>query len=198
MVQRQFTRQFMAQEYLRNRVLSTLEGVIDFDQLRDYYDQHSEEFKVEDSVEWEDIFISASNSKYKNREEARQTAEKVAERLRKHEDIVTLCKEFDDGTATLRKGAGDGHKRGEIRPVELEPVLFRMKDGEVGPVLENSNGFHVFRLVKRQHAGKEPFDEEVQQTIRGKIRSMLFAREAKRFVSELKHRAVIEYARTAR
>src|SRR5262249_34563520 len=111
-------------------------------------------------------------------------------------DFVALCKANDDGDSTLRNGAGIGRKRGAIQPVEIEPYLFRMPEGEVGPVVEVGNSFHVIRLVKREYAGKQPFNEEgVQKEIRNKLREEIFTREAKKIIVELKRKAVIEYAR---
>jgi len=46
-----------------------------------------------------------------------------------------------------------------VRPPEAEAALFQMKDGQVGPLIELTNGFHVIKLVHRDHAGQQPFDE---------------------------------------
>ena len=60
--------------------------------------------------------------------------------------------------------------------------------------MELETGFHVVRLVKRQHAGRMPFDEKVQKQIRDKLRNQVFQREMKRLVDSLKRTAVIEIA----
>jgi parvulin-like peptidyl-prolyl isomerase len=73
-------------------------------------------------------------------------------------------------------------------------VLFRLRDGEVGPLVELETGFHVVRLVKRQHAGVLPFDSKVQTQIRDKLKGEIFQLEMKRIVRELKRKAVIEIA----
>jgi len=49
-------------------------------------------------------------------------------------------------------------------------ALFQMKDGQVGPLIELTNGFHVIKLVHRDHAGQQPFDEKTQTRIREKLR----------------------------
>jgi parvulin-like peptidyl-prolyl isomerase len=92
-------------------------------------------------------------------------------------------------------GEPPGRKRGEIRPAEAEAVLFGLKDGQVGPVIELPTGFHVVKLVHRDFAGQMPFDEKVQKQIRDKLRNDLFQKEMKKIVVDLKRRAVIEYSR---
>jgi peptidyl-prolyl cis-trans isomerase SurA len=198
-IRRQWTRQFMATEYLRSRIMPYIDR-IGREEMLEYYEKHAEEFKIDDAVEWQDIFISANNPRQPNRDRAaaRKVAEDVAAKARKGADFVALCKEHDDGDSTLRNGSGIGHKRGEIKPAEIEPFLFRLPEGDIGPIVEVSNGFHVIRLVKREYAGKRPFDEGVQKEIRNKLRNEIFNREAKKIVTELKRKAVIEYARAWR
>src|SRR5262249_20154690 len=91
-----------------------------------------------------------------------------------------------------RKGDGYGAKRGEIRPVEAEPYLFQMQNGEIGPIIEMSSGFHVFRLVERQFAGAQPLDEKTQAQVKKKLQNVILERESKRLVGEMKRRAVIQ------
>jgi parvulin-like peptidyl-prolyl isomerase len=115
----------------------------------------------------------------------------LAQRVRSGEDFLKLSEEFDDGDSKLRKAQGLGRKRGEIKPPEVEAMLWKLKDGDV-TVVEKLNGFHVIRLVKRQYAGLLPFDERTQKQIRDKLRSEIMQRETKRIVTELKRHAVIE------
>jgi parvulin-like peptidyl-prolyl isomerase len=185
-MRRQFERSFMAMEYMKSKIFPVVDR-IGPEQLREYYREHPEEFEVPDSVKWQDIFIAAGG----DRAQARRLAEQLADRIRKGEDFVKLCKEYDQGDSVYRNGEGHGHRPGEIKPREVEPILFRMRDGEVGPIVEQANGFHVIRLVKREHAGRVPFDEKTQATIRNKLRGAAAEQEYKRIVAELKRKATI-------
>jgi parvulin-like peptidyl-prolyl isomerase len=196
MIRRQWTRQFMMTEYLRSRIGPYLDK-ISHEEMLEYYEKHAEEFKIDDAVEWQDIFISANTPRQPQRDRAaaRKLAEELVARARNGADFVALGKQYDDGDSTLRNGMGIGRKRGEIQPSQIEPFLFRMPEGEVGPVVEVTNGYHVIRLVKREYEGKRPFDEAVQKEIHNKLRGDIFGREAKKIVTELRRKAVIECAR---
>ncbi len=50
------------------------------------------------------------------------------------------------------------------------------------------------RVAKRDHAGTRPFDDKVQKQIRDKLRGELAQREIRRLVTDLKRKAIIEYA----
>jgi parvulin-like peptidyl-prolyl isomerase len=191
MIRRQWERNFMAMEYIRNRVDPFLQRIGHAD-LVEYYEKHPEEFKVVDSVDWQDMFIATAL--HASREEAQNFALVLANRIRQGEDFARLATQYDNGDSALRNSEGQGHKPGEIGPKEAEPILFRMQDGEVGPLVEMPAGFHIIRLVKRQRAGMKPFDEAVQKQIKEKLRGEVFERETKRIVNELKRKAVIEIA----
>lgn len=188
MAQRQWERQRMMEMYLQNRVFGILDK-IGHVQLVEYYERHPEEFKVEDSLEWQDLFVAAA--KHASREAARRFAESLAQRVRQGEDFAKLSEQFDDGDGKLRRGEGIGRKPGEIKPPEAEPLLLSLKENDVA-VLEQAAGFHVVRLVKRQYAGTMPFDEKTQKLIKDKLRMEILQRESKRLVTELKRKAVVE------
>ena len=112
--------------------------------------------------------------------------------MKQGEDIAKLLP-LDNGDSTYRGGEGLGNKRNQIKPPEAEALLFQLKDNETG-IVEIAGGYHVVRVVKREFAGKMPFDEKTQGMIRDKLRQEVIAREAKQFVNELKRQAAIEIA----
>ena len=194
-VRRQVERNFMAMEYMRNRILPAIDR-ISHQQIMEYYNHHPEEFQVSDGVTWQDIFIDAS--KFADRPAARQFAEGLAAKARGGDDFQKLVMQYDNGDSSYRKGEGYGHRKGEIKPLEAEPILFQMRDGDIGPVIELTNGYHVIKLVKREYAGLKPFDEKTQGAIRNKLQSETWDREYKRIINDLKRHASIEISTTSR
>src|SRR5262249_37282577 len=108
------------------------------------------------------------------------------------EDFLRLL-QYDNGDSSYRRGEGIGHLRGEIRPVEAEPILFGLRDTEAAAV-ETSTGFHVMKVVKRDYAGRMPLDEKLQKEIKRKLQNEAFERETKRLLADLKSRCSIEIA----
>lgn len=187
-VRRQIERNFMAMEFMKNAIFSKIDR-IGRQELREYYEAHPEEFQIPDSVVWLDIFIDAA--RFPNRDAAQQFAEQLIVKAKAGEDFEQLVKQYDNGDSSYRNGEGFGHRRGEIKPTQAEPIVFQMKDGEIGPLITLNSGFHVIKLVKREYAGMKPFDEKTQATIRGKLQNETWERESKRVVAELKRRATI-------
>jgi peptidyl-prolyl cis-trans isomerase SurA len=188
-MRRQMEREFMAHEYLSNRVYSAIER-IGHQQILEYYANHPNEFEAQDRVTWQHLFIDGS--KFPNRQAAKQFADELVRRAQGGEDFNRLL-QYDNGDSSYRRGEGIGHQRGEIRPIEAEPVLFSLRDTEAAAV-ETSSGFHVMKLVKREYAGRMPLDEKLQKEIKRKLQNDAFERETKRLLTDLKSRCAIEIA----
>src|SRR5262249_37152890 len=136
---------------------------------------------------WQDIFV-AVGAKHPTHADARRFAESLAQRARAGEDFARLAKQFDEGTSAFNDGLGYGQRRGEIKPPEVEPHLFALKDGQIGPVVEISTGYHIIRLVKREYAGQLPLNDKVQTQIRTRLRNEMANRMYKHLLKELRER----------
>jgi parvulin-like peptidyl-prolyl isomerase len=190
-VRRQWERNFMAMEYLRNIAQNSADKIGHVEAL-DYYLKHPDEFKVDDNVQWQDLFVAVS--KHPSRDAAQAYAAALSERVKHGEDFVTLAKDYDNGDSSLRSNAeGIGRKHDEIKPAEAADMLFKLKDGET-TVIPISTGFHVVKVVRREYAGALPFDAKVQKQVKEKLRGEMGQREMKRIVAELKRNAIVEYA----
>jgi peptidyl-prolyl cis-trans isomerase SurA len=185
---RYMERNFIGDGFLHSKLESKLK--VGNQEILDYYHTHINEFMKVDSVKWQDIFV-AVGPKHPSMDDAMQFANQLGQRWATGTDIAKLL-EFDDGQAAANKGAGIGENKGDIRPRELEPYLFAMKDGEFGPLVQLSTGVHVFRLLKRQYAGPMPFDEKTQTNIGKMLQNEIFRQERQRAVNKLRERASIQ------
>jgi parvulin-like peptidyl-prolyl isomerase len=195
MMKRQWTRHFMADQFMRQMVQTAVDK-IGHPQILDYYTKHPEEFQVPDSVQWEDIFVA--EALHPPRAAARDRAEAILARLRQGEKVEQLLKEkLNDGDSGSRGGAGKGSKHGEIQPTVVEATLFQLKDGEAA-LVEIESGYHVIRVVKREYAGMIDFsDPKMQKRIKDKLRNEIGQDAMKKLAKKLRSEAVVEYTKTA-
>jgi hypothetical protein len=183
-IKRQIERMFMMQTYLRQVTSGKLEN-IGLADVREYYATHPDEYKAEDHVKWQDLFVLAE--RFRSRTEARQYADSLAARATR-EDFAKLAAEFSMGDSKFRQGAGIGEKPGEIFPQELEPSILALKPGQV-TVKETETGFHILRVAERTYAGLKPYDEKLQGEIRRKLQNQVYDREVRRLIVTLWKRA---------
>jgi parvulin-like peptidyl-prolyl isomerase len=189
-LQRKIEHEFIGREYIRSRIVPLLDSRIGRQEIYEYYVEHKNEFQRLDLVEWQNVFIAVTPQR-PTPAAARQFAEELIQRARKGEDFANFI-QYDDGDSKFRNGLGYGQRRGEIKPPELESRLFDMAAGEIGPPFELSTGVHIYRVVRREHAGQIAFNEEIQRQIRKKLRDEMAEREYKAIIRELKARAIIE------
>ncbi|MCS7173879.1 MAG: peptidylprolyl isomerase, partial [Armatimonadetes bacterium] len=109
----------------------------------------------------------------------RPSAEEAAKRIRAGESIEKVGEELGAGRTGFEKGAAELRMfRGNPDP--REPVLFRLKPGEVSDPVEVPGGFAVVRLERRTPARQVPFEE-----VRDRIAEALHARKAQTAIREL-------------
>ncbi|MCI0682175.1 MAG: peptidyl-prolyl cis-trans isomerase [Gemmataceae bacterium] len=194
-MRRQAERRYIAMQYMQSRIFQLINSGIGYQEIKDYYDAHPNEFQRVESVRWQNVFL-AVGPKHPTLADARRFAEDLIARCRTGDDFIKLVP-YDDGPSKFNNGQGTGSRRGEIQPPELEAHLFKLRDGQIGPIVALSTGVHMFRLVSRDPGGQTPLNEAVQNQIRNKLRNQLADREYRRIVRELKSRAVIEVERSA-
>ena len=182
---RMMERNLISSEYARSRIKPIIETRIGLVEIREYYETHLSEFVSEDKVVWQDIFLPVSPNN--------PTLDQLT---RFAQDLINRCRTPDDFNKLLiydalgKNGEGLGQRKGEIRPAELEPHLFALAQGQIGPVVPVGTGVHLIRVVKRDYKGQLPLNDEVAKTIRRKLEKDLADREYRRIVRELRARSV--------
>jgi parvulin-like peptidyl-prolyl isomerase len=192
-MRRQMERSFIAMEYMRSRIFPGIQR-IGYQEIKDYYDEHLNEFTKVETVKWQNVFIAAGSTRCPTLAQAKRFAEDLIATCRTSDDFAKLV-QYDDGDAKFRNGEGLGSRRGEIKPAEVEDSLFKLREGEIGPVVELSTGVHLVRLVSRDSGGLQPLNDQVQSQIKSKLRSQMADREYKRVIRELRSRAVVDVER---
>jgi hypothetical protein len=181
-------RELVATEYARTLIKSWYERVT-LEEIREYYEAHKNEFLTVDRIEWQDIFIRLSPN-LPTVEHAKHFGEELINKCRAPEDFNKLMV-YNEGVTKNSGGEGLGNLRGQIQPRELEEALFKLRPGEIGPVIAVGTGIHLIRVSKREYAGQKPLDYAVQKTIRKKLESDIADREYRCLVRELRARAII-------
>jgi EpsD family peptidyl-prolyl cis-trans isomerase len=94
-------------------------------------------------------------------------AEAILKELQAGRDFAELAKSKSQDTGSAEKGGDLGAiRRGQTVP-EFEEAAFRLKDGEVSPVIKSEYGYHVLKGGPHSTV-TQPFDE-----VKERIRQML-------------------------
>ena len=180
---RALERQMMSQQYVYSIMKETgKQRTPGFAEVRAYYSEHAEEFKVEDRVRWQDLFISYN--KYPRREDARARAEQALQLARAGADFVALIKTEEGNPKGRQSWDGIGTRWQNI-PADVAPTVFALRPGQIGGLVETQAGLHIVKVLEREYAGVRPLDEKVQQECISKIKRQLNEREYKKLIEGL-------------
>jgi parvulin-like peptidyl-prolyl isomerase len=188
---RMMERELVATEYARTLIKPKIE--VGLDAIRDYYETHKNEFLTVDRIEWQDIFIRLSPN-LPTIEQAKRFGEELINKCRTPDEFNKLMA-YNEGVTGKSGGEGLGNLRGQIQPRELEEALFKLRQGEIGPVIPLQTGVHLIRVTKREYAGQKPLDYNVQKAIRKKLENDMADHEYRSMVRELRARATIRMER---
>jgi len=155
------------------------------DEVREQYEQHKEDFVVEEQVRVRHIV--------KHTDRGQEVAQA-------HVDILNIQQKLQQGTAFEQLAAlnsdcpdqaGDlGYfGRGQMVP-KFEEVVFAMQPGEVSDVFLTEFGYHIARLEDRIEAGPLPL-ERVRDRIAGHLLETRQQKAVEDFVDGLKAQAEI-------
>jgi parvulin-like peptidyl-prolyl isomerase len=188
-IRRQIERQMMADEYIHSALKEKgrIPGLAD---VRLYYEQHPDEFKSEDRVKWQDIFISVN--RYPTPQAARAQAEQVLREASNGADFITLAKaqESPEAAARRKNWDGIGTRRGEV-PSDVAPTVWALQPGKISGIIETTAGYHIVKVVEREYAGLRPLDSKVQGEARQKLVKLYRDNEERKLIEDLWRHAVV-------
>ena len=175
----------LATEYLKNEVQAKLNS--NEKEIDEYFEANRLKYTEPEKIKTRQIFIQAKT--VEEEEVASAKAQKILTRLLVNkEHFASLAERFSDDSVTKNIGGDMGYfARGRLAP-ELEESVFRLKDGEISPVLRSTFGFHIFLLEDRK-PGRLLYLSEVRE----KIKEDLKAEKEQNFHRDIDERLFKKY-----
>jgi peptidyl-prolyl cis-trans isomerase D len=132
--------------------------------LRAYYNQHIDEYKVENRVHVEHILFKTIGKTDAETAEIRQKAEDVLKQAKHGGNFEDLAKKNSEDDATKAKGGDLGWiVEGQTVP-EFQQVAFSLPKGQISDLVKTQYGFHIIKVIDHENAHTRPF-EEVRDSI---------------------------------
>jgi len=159
------------------------------DDLKRYYSQHLDSYRVPDSVFLRHIAFKTplpgpdGKRDEKAVADAKAKADKALKELKAGGDFTALAKKYSEDEGTKDSGGSLGWITHGRFP-ELDDVLFRLNKGQTTDVVQSSYGFHIFKADDKQSAHVKPLDE-VKNDIRPVVQQQKEEQEAERETNSL-------------
>lgn len=136
--------------------------------LREYYEQHRAELAQPERLRLGRVQVAVPpGATSAQRAQAKQKAERLAQRLKAGEALEKVAAE-GDGAERVRGGELGWVARGDLPDRELESAAFGLKKvGDTSGVVAEAKGYSVVRLLERREA-RVPAFEEVRAEVEGR------------------------------
>lgn len=171
---------------LRNRVLARVvapELYLDENKLKDFYQQHMDEFR-ETEFRLQHILVSS------RRNDAPARAQQAFKLLQDGQSFESVAKEYSDDPSAAEGGDIGTMKQEELMP-ELRDALSLLLPGSFSHPVRSQYGFHIVKLVGANQVKTLPFDS-VKDRIRERLVQIESERRYKEYVQKLKALSYIE------
>ncbi len=124
-------------------------------------------------------------------EKARQRAKKITDEARQPGvDFTELAKKKGEG-ASAQEGGDLGFFRRGVMLEEFEKVAFALKPGEISDPVRTSYGWHVIKVEERRAVPMKSY-QEMEASLREKLRTAQMEKASDSYIQELKQSAVVD------
>ncbi|MEW4566145.1 peptidyl-prolyl cis-trans isomerase [Bremerella sp. JC770] len=183
---RQFVEKLVAQQQIQQKVKKDQE--VTHLQMLDYYNEHAEDYQKLAKVKWEQLMVKFSE--FPNRQAAWEAMAAMGNQVLRGAPLNAVAKRESQGIKASSGGQYDWTSQGSLKNETVDQAIFTLPVGELSPIIESQEGFHIVRVVDRQEAGMVPFTK-AQVEIKEKIKNERRQEQIQAYVTEVKAKAQV-------
>ena len=163
------------------------------DAIKEYYVKNMAKPEIKEGIRIQQIFLAVPpESSEEKIQELQNLAQNILESLQKGNDFGTLAQQYSQDPSAPAGGDLGFFQKGELLPA-LEEAAYRLKDGEVGPLIKSQLGFHIIKVLEKRE-GDVKLDGWMKS--RDQIKGVLYQKESERmfeqWLKNLKEKSFIE------
>lgn len=193
---RAFNERAIASEMVRSKVKINEE--VGPDEMLTYYQAHIADYEYPTRVRWEELAVK--KSRYQSPQEARAAIAYMGNEVWNRAAtgptpprgavFAEVARAKSDGFTAKEGGLHDWTTQGALKATAIDQWLFSSEIGQMSPILDSGDSFHIVRVLERQEAGRRPFTE-VQGDIREKLKDERFEVALQEHLTKLRKGAKI-------
>jgi peptidyl-prolyl cis-trans isomerase D len=138
------------------------------DEEKSYYQSRIDTYKVEDRANVSHILFKTVGKTDAEVAEIKKKAEDVLNKAKHGGNFADLAKQYSEDTTKDKGGDLGWILRGQTVP-EFEMAAFSLPKGSISDLVKTQYGFHIIKVVDRQTARTQTFDE-VKPQIEAQVR----------------------------
>ncbi|MBN2025099.1 MAG: peptidyl-prolyl cis-trans isomerase [Pirellulales bacterium] len=179
--ERLFGERIVSQQGLMEEVKQ--DDPITHEQMLIHYREHLADFESPAQARWEQLMVRFS--RYPDKARAWDALARMGNLVQDGADFAEVARKCSDGPTAHNGGARDWTRPGSLVSETLDHAIFALPVGQLSPIIEDAQGYHIVRVVERKDAHRTPF-AEAQEKIRDEIRRERFTEGFAAYVKRLK------------
>jgi len=183
---RQFVEKLVAQQQIQRKVKKDEE--VTHQQMLDYYNEHSQDYEKLAKAKWEQMMVKFSE--HPNRQAAWEAMANMGNQVLRGAPLSAVAKRQSQGIRASSGGQYDWTRKGSLKNETIDQAIFSLPVGELSPIIESAEGFHIVRVLEREAAGMVPFTK-AQVEIKEKIKNDRRQEQMKAYIAEVKSKAQV-------
>jgi len=156
---------------------------LDDAELRQVYVQHLSDYRVPDRVKVAHILFKTTGKAPAEVASLEKTAREVLAQVKSGGDFAALAKKYSEDTSAANGGEIGWIVRGQTVK-EFEDTAFSMKPGQVSDLVKTTYGIHILKVLDKQSAHIQSFDE-VKDSIRAGLEKQRLADAQQNLANQL-------------
>ena len=126
------------------------------------------------------------------RAEAKKKLDGILQKIKNGEDFAFLAKKYTEDPLSKERGGDLGEvAKGDMGLPEIDEVIFKMKEGDVSPVIQTDIGYHVVKVIEKKAPHPLEFDE-VSEELQGVVAQISFEQKLKKYLQSLRAKANVK------
>jgi hypothetical protein len=160
-----FVERAMGQSVLSQKI--NFEPEITHQAMLDYYRAHLEDYDLPAKARWEKLTVCFD--RFGSKQEAWAALGEMGNEVLRGAPLHVVAQRRSQSIDAADGGYHDWTTRGSLASDTLDQAIFTLPPGRLSQRLEDSEGFHIVRVVERTEAGRVPFEQaqiEIKETLR--------------------------------
>lgn len=171
----------LANECVRDNVKEKPQ--IELSELVDHYETHANDYQQLAKARFQ--ILTATFAKYPNRSAAMDAIVEMGNQVFFGAPFETIAKNLSSGFNAKEGGHFDWVSKGALKSKSIDEAVFTLPLQKLSQVIEDSDGYHIVRVLERKDAYVVPFSE-VQSDIRKKLADTKRKQEEKDFLAKVR------------
>ncbi|NLF71190.1 MAG: hypothetical protein GX575_19335 [Candidatus Anammoximicrobium sp.] len=160
-----FVERAMGQSVISQKV--NYEPEITHQAMLDYYRAHLADYELPAKARWEKLTVRFD--RFPSKQEAWAALGNMGNEVLRGAPLHVVAQRQSQGIDAAEGGYHDWTTRGSLASEAIDQAVFTLPAGRLSERLEDSEGFHIVRVIERTEAGRVPFEQaqvEIKETLR--------------------------------